>query len=277
MARKGHRKSRDTATHSTITRQTSFNVNQNTTNTQSSSQQSKQNNKHSKHNKTSGNNLLLQHSHDDDSQPASQQSTTNRNPFRNKNKVPTKRKGASLSSKSSLKSTLEGNIVITTTASRGEVSSTTSRSVAEENGRREASSCSRGSMVSQAKKSRINTTNNDELCGIENSSVPKNLWMEAHKETTHESDMVLVASITTRVLWPKMKFFTDLQISYSDSQKRVAQFIIGKCNLKNVMDEKEWWDGMSTTVSRTIVNLRNSKTTTMRWSFFGKYCCSPHW
>ena len=272
MARKIHRKSRDTAPHSTITRQASSEVNQNTTNTQSSSQQSKHNNKHSKHN-----NLLLQHSHDDDSQPASQQSTTNRNPFRKKTKVSTKRKGASLTSKSSLNSTLEGNIVITTTASRGEVSSTTSRSVAEENGRREASSCSRGSMVSQAKKSRINTTNNDELCGIENSSVPKNLWMEAHKEKTHESDMVLVASITTRVLWPKMKFFTDLQISYSDSQKSVAQFIIGKCNLKNVMDEKEWWDSMSPTVSKTIVNLRNSKTTTMRWSFFGKYFCSPHW
>ena len=97
--------------------------------------------------------------------------------------------------------------------------------------------------------------------------------MEAHKEKTHESEMVLVASITTRVLWPKMKFLTDSQLSYSASQKCVALFIVAKCNLKNVMDETDWWDGMSPTVSRTIVNLRNSKTTTMRWSFFGGYYC----
>ena len=253
--------------HRTFSRQSSSEVNRITANTQTSSQQSKHNNKHSKYNTTSGNNLLLQHSPDDGSKPALQQPTSNRNPFRNKNTVPTSTKGASLSSKSSVNSNLEGNIVITTTGSRGEVSSTTaSRSVAEENSSRKESSCCSRHMVSHSKELRINTANNGELCGIENASVPKNLWMEAHKEKTHESDMVLVASITTRV--------TDLQLSYSASQKCVALFIVAKCNLKNVMDETDWWDGMSPTVSRTIVNLRNSKTTTMRWSFFdGYYCC----
>lgn len=111
-------------------------------------------------------------------------------------------------------------------------------------------------------------------------SKPGVVWTERENRenmNATQQERITIANVCVHDIFPKLKFLNcDHQLDYSTEDNSLCQYVLAKCSVAHMHNQREWWEKNRKYVVKKITAEHSNKSSCLRWEFFGKYKTSFH-
>jgi len=102
-------------------------------------------------------------------------------------------------------------------------------------------------------------------------SKPGTVYAERESTNNPKNEKATIAVVAVHNVFPKMKFLhRDHQLDFSTESNSLCQYVIKKCNVSAMTNQREWWERNRKFVIKKITAERSNKSSSLRWAFYGK-------
>ena len=109
---------------------------------------------------------------------------------------------------------------------------------------------------------------------VHSASKPTSVFVENKMDIEKDNSMIYVLNdFVKNQFFPKVKFIVDrdFEMAFSNKDNSYCQYVLKHCNVPDDINKKEWWRMARKSIMRKITELRNSKTSYIKWEFWCKY------